>query len=248
MTSDAPKKSFSGVSFAIAAATLFGASTPFSKLLLGKFEPVLLAGLLYFGSGIGLTIWWALRSAFKKETAKEASLNKADMPWLAGAILAGGVIGPLALMFGLAVTPASSASLLLNLEGVFTALLAWFVFKENFDKRIALGMLAISCGSLLLSWSGQLEVGGSWGALAIAGACLAWGIDNNLTKKVSAGDPIQIAAYKGFVAGIVNLSIAIISGTKFPSLSITLLAALVGFLGYGLIRRHFCKEQILRQS
>jgi drug/metabolite transporter (DMT)-like permease len=226
-------KLLSGVSFAVAAAMLFGASTPFSKILLGKLEPLLLAGLLYFGSGSGLTIWWFLRSQYKKGEPKEAMLCKADIPWLAGAIFSGGVIGPLALMFGLATTPASSASLLLNLEGVFTALLAWFVFKENFDKRIALGMLAISSGSLLLSWTGRPELGVPWGALAIATACLAWAIDNNLTRKVSAGDPIQIAAYKGFVAGTVNLSIAIITGAKLPSFSTTFIAALVGFLGYG---------------
>ena len=120
-------------------------------------------------------------------------------------------------MFGLAVVPASSASLLLNLEGVFTAMLAWFVFKENFDRRIALGMAAITLGGLLLSWGGRLEVGVPWGVLAITGACLAWGIDNNLTRKVSAGDPVQIAAAKGLVAGAVNLRIALATGATLPA-------------------------------
>src|SRR5262249_10516123 len=145
----------------------------------------------------------------------------------------GGVIGPVLLMYGLAITPASSASLLLNLEGVFTALLAWFVFKENFDRRIALGMAAITAGGLLLSWAGRPELGVPWGAIAIAGACLAWGIDNNLTRKVSAGDPVQIAALKGFTAGTVNLIIALATGARLPSFSIALIAACVGFLGYG---------------
>src|SRR6185369_15013620 len=128
--------SLTGVSFAILAAVLFGASTPFSKILLGKTEPVLLAGLLYLGSGVGLAIWSGLRWRSRGNSG-EAKLKGSDLPWLVGAIVAGGIIGPVLLMVGLAVTPASSTSLLLNLEGVFTALLAWFVFKENFDRRIA---------------------------------------------------------------------------------------------------------------
>src|SRR6266850_4667278 len=113
-----------GVSFALAAALLFGASTPVAKILLGQVEPMQLAGLLYFGSGSGLAIWWWLRFRFQRGGSQEASLQLSDLPWLAGAILAGGIIGPVLLMVGLALTPASSASLLLNLEGVFTALLA----------------------------------------------------------------------------------------------------------------------------
>ena len=224
--------SLTGVSFAMLAAVLFGASTPFSKILLGKTEPVLLAGLLYLGSGIGLTIWSRFRSQSKAGTG-EAQLKRSDFPWLAGAILAGGIIGPVLLMVGLAITAASSASLLLNLEGVFTAVLAWFVFKENFDRRIALGMAAITLGGLVLSWGGRLEVGVPWGALAITGACLAWGIDNNLTRRVSAGDPVQIAAIKGLVAGAVNFTIALAIGAHVPAFSTVTMAALLGFFGYG---------------
>jgi len=221
-----------GISFAVLAAVLFGASTPFSKILLSKTEPVLLAGLLYLGSGIGLAIWSWLRSRSKGGT-REAQLKRSDFSWLAGAILAGGIIGPILLMVGLAITPASSASLLLNLEGVFTAVLAWFVFKENFDRRIALGMVAITLGSLLLSWGGRPEMGVPWGALAIIGACLAWGIDNNLTRRVSAGDPVQIAAVKGLVAGAVNLLIALAVGASVPAAFSVAMAAIVGFFGYG---------------
>ena len=224
--------SLTGVSFAIVAAVLFGASTPFSKILLGKTEPVMLAGLLYLGSGVGLAIWAGLRSQ-SKGSSREARLKRGDLPWLAGAIVAGGIIGPVLLMVGLVITPASSASLLLNLEGIFTALLAWFVFKENFDRRIALGMAAIFCGGLFLSWAGRLEIGALWGTLAISGACFAWAIDNNLTRKVSAGDPVQIAAAKGLVAGSVNLTIALLVGASLPALRTLSLAALVGFLGYG---------------
>jgi len=221
-----------GISFAVLAAVLFGASTPFSKILLRKTEPVLLAGLLYLGSGVGLAIWSLFRSRSRGGT-REAQLKRSDLPWLTGAILAGGIIGPILLMVGLVITPASSASLLLNLEGVFTAMLAWFVFRENFDRRIALGMVAITLGGLLLSWGGRPEVGVPWGALAITGACLAWGIDNNLTRRVSAGDPVQIAAAKGLVAGAVNLTIALTIGAHVPAFITVTMAALVGFFGYG---------------
>jgi drug/metabolite transporter (DMT)-like permease len=122
-----------GVAFALGAAVLFGASTPFAKILLGKTEPVLLAVLLYLGSGVGLLTLRLLSRQLRSR--QEASLKLNVLPWLAGAILSGGIIGPVLLLIGLSYTPASSASLLLNLEGVLTAVLAWSVFKENFDRR-----------------------------------------------------------------------------------------------------------------
>ncbi len=224
----------SGVAYALAAAALFGASTPFAKLLVGQVEPILLAGLLYLGSGCGLFAWRLLQIRRHQHTSSEAPLQRADLPWLAGAVFFGGVIGPVLLMTGLAVTPASTASLLLNLEGVLTALMAWFVFRENFDLRIALGMVAITAGGVLLSWEGRPEVGLPWGAFAIAGACLAWAIDNNLTRKVSAGDPVQIAAIKGLVAGIVNVVIALLRGSEIPGVLTVLASGALGLAGYGI--------------
>lgn len=222
-----------GIVSALGAAALFGASTPLAKLLVGAVPPVLLAGLLYLGSGVGLLAWFLLRRLLTGQNAREAALTRRDVPWLAGAILSGGVLGPVLLMWGLVQVPAAHASLLLNLEGVFTALLAWFVFRENFDRRIALGMVFIVAGGMLLSW--PREGGGStslW-TLAIAGACLAWAIDNNLTRKIAAGDPVQIAGFKGLVAGLVNTGIALALGHAFPGATTTLAVAAVGVLGYG---------------
>ncbi len=224
---------WTGVIYAALAAVLFGASTPFAKLLLGTTEPVLLAALLYLGSGISLSIWLLLTKKFGAKT-KEANLKKTDLPWLGGAILAGGIIAPILLLFGLNLTTASTASLLLNLEGVLTAVLAWFVFKENFDRRIAFGMLFITIGGVVLSWAGKPEIGLPWGILLIVGACLMWAIDNNLTRKVSAVNPLQIAALKGLVAGIVNLIIALIIGAKLPNGFSVASAGIVGLLGYGI--------------
>ena len=222
-----------GVVYALVAAALFGASTPFAKLLVGRVDPVLLAGLLYLGSGCGLCAWrWLGRLRSGRQSA-EAPLRRADRPWFAGAVVFGGVIGPVLLMAGLTTTPASTASLLLNLEGVLTALLAWFVFKENFDRRIALGMAAITAGGVLLSWEGWTGSGPPLGAVAVAGACLAWAIDNNLTRKVSAGDPVQIAAIKGLVAGTVNVGIALARGAEVPGGGMVAACAVVGLAGYG---------------
>ncbi len=217
----------SGVVAAVAAAVLFGAGTPLAKLLLVHASPWLLAALLYLGSGIGLWIVrWVLR-------APPVHLERGDWRWLAGAIVAGGMVGPVLLLFGLSAMPASGASLLLNAEGVLTALLAWFAFKENFDRRIALGMLAIVAGAIVLSWPGEARFAGAWPALAVLGACLAWAIDNNLTRKVSLSDASFIAMTKGLVAGTTNLILALSTHAVWPETATVLWAALLGFASYG---------------
>ena len=218
---------------ALAAAVLFGLSMPLAKVLLGSMPPLLLAGLLYAGSGIGLSVWILLRRLRGKSLA-EASLTRRDAPWLAGAVLFGGVLGPILLMLGLAHTSASSTSLLLNLEGVLTAVLAWVVFRENVDRRVFFGMLAIVAGCVLLSWQRQASTNLPWGALAIAGACLCWAIDNNLTRPIAGGDPMQIAAVKGGVAGAINITLALFVGYRFPDVIPLLATGLLGFVGYGL--------------
>lgn len=217
---------------ALVAAGLFGIATPLAKLLLGTVPAVMLAGLLYLGSGIGLLCWWGWRRS-RGLGAREAPLTRADAPWLAGAILAGGVIGPVLLMLSLTHVPAANASLLLNLEGVFTAALAWFVFRENFDRRIAFGMIAIVAGGIVLAWPKQGAFGLSMWVLAVAGACLAWAVDNNLTRKVAAGDPVQIAGLKGLIAGVTNTGVALLMGHPLPGFVVALAVGLVGLFGYG---------------
>ena len=165
--------------------------------------------------------------------ARERALGRHDWPWLAGAIAAGGILGPLLLMAGLARTDASTASLLLTLEGAATALMAWFIFQENFDRRIAIGMLCLLAGAAVLAWSGAPTLRSTLGPLAIIGACIAWGLDNNLTRKISLADPLQIVELKGLIAGPVNVALGLWAGASLPDLQATLLAGLVGFLGYG---------------
>jgi drug/metabolite transporter (DMT)-like permease len=220
-----------GAPLALASAVLFGMSAPLSKLLLGTVAPQLLAGLLYLGAGIGLAIVHLGRAALDIP-APEAPLRRADLPWLAAVVLFGGVMGPLLLMLGLNQTSASSGSLLLNLEGLATMGIAWLVFRENVDRLLLLGALAIVAGAVVLSWDGQ-AVRFDAGAALIAAACVAWGIDNNLTRKLSSADPVLTTMIKGSVAGGVNVSLALLTGSMLPPTAIMGAAALVGFLGVG---------------
>ncbi len=216
-----------GVAAALGAAALFGAGTPFAKQLLGTIDPWLLAGLLYLGSGIGLTLYRRLTRA------PRVRLPRDQLAWLAGAVAAGGVAGPVLLMLGLARMPASDASLLLNFEAVFTALLAWFAFGENFDRRVALGMCLIVAGAAALSWPGQARFAGLWPTLAVLGACFAWGLDNNLTRKVALADATWIASVKGLVAGSVNFGLALALGAALPAPAKLAATLALGFAAYG---------------
>lgn len=217
-----------GISAALAAALLFGASTPFAKLLLGETSPWLLAGLLYAGSGVGLAV---LR---RMQRAPAVRLSRKEAGFFSGAVLAGGVIGPALLMWGLAGMPASGAALLLNAEGVFTVLIAWFAFGENFDRRIAAGMALIVAGALVLSWPGEARFGAVMPALAVLGACMAWALDNNFTRRVSLSDATWIAMVKGLAAGATNCTLALASGAVIPQASIALFAGVLGFFSYGI--------------
>ena len=218
----------SGVRAALASAVLFGVSAPLAKLLLGDVSPWLLAGLLYCGSGLGL---WTYRLVTRKERVR---LQRSDVAPLVGAVVAGGVVAPVLLMLGLSAMPASGASLLLNAEAVFTAVLAWVVFREHVDRRILLGMLAIVLGAAVLSVPYGVELGTPLPALAILGACLCWGLDNNLTRKVALNDPTWLAAVKGAVAGPVNLGLALAMGARLPGAGTLAGSLALGFVAYGL--------------
>jgi drug/metabolite transporter (DMT)-like permease len=225
----APMSTWAPLLAAIGAALLFGASTPYAKALLGSVPPFLLAGLFYLGSGAGL---WLVR-IIRDRGFRAADLSAADWLWFAAAIAFGGALGPALLMYGLARAAAAHASLLLNLEAVLTALLAWIVFGENADRRIMLGMALIAAGGIVLAWPQGRSGTSLVGALSVAGACACWAVDNNLTRKVSAADPLFIAGTKGFAAGITNLGLALACGAVLPRPLVIAEAMSVGFLGYG---------------
>ena len=243
-----------GAAMALGAAALFGLSTPVAKLLLARIDPLLLAAVLYLGCGIGLALFRIARRLLRPGFVGEARPVRADWPCLLGAIFFGGVLGPILLLTGLSLTAAATTSLLLNLESVFTALIAWFVFREGVDRRIALGMAAIALGAVVLTWQGSgaalLGTGGLFrgllGPLAIAGACLAWALDNNLTRRISLLDPTFIAMLKGLAAGTVNLALAfalapVLGAGPLAGSLVTgglpgeiLVAGLLGMLSYGI--------------
>ena len=227
-----PRSSASAVLAALTAAALFGASTPFAKQFVGDMSAVLLAGLLYLGSGVGLTGVRLLRD----HGWRHPGLTRSEWPWLLAAIACGGVVGPALLMLGLASTSAATASLLLNMEGVLTALLAWFVFKENAGRRVVVGMALVVAGGLLLSWPGPVAgtSPGGMGAALIVGACLCWALDNNLTRQVANSDALFIAGLKGVVAAVVNIGLALALGQSLPPWSLVAPVLLIGFLGYGI--------------
>ncbi len=186
---------------------------------------------MYLGAGVGLAALIFLRRAFGTHSS-EAPLRRQDFPWLGAAILMGGVIGPVLLMLGLTHITAASASLLLNLEGLATMTIAWLVFSGNVDSRLLIGAASIVSGAVLLSWQGQ-GVAADSGALLVAGACLAWGIDNNLTRRVAATDPVVIAMLKGLFAGIANIAIGYFYGAAIPPSSTLFASGIIGFFGIG---------------
>jgi len=221
-----------GPALGVISAALFGVSTPLAKRFLADVDPWLLAGLLYVGAGVGL----ALLDAAVRTSAigwSEAAIPRTGWPWLGLALGVGGVLAPVLLMFGLVRTAASTASLLLTLEAVFTAALAWLVFGESVGRRIGLGLCAITAGALVLGWTGTPTIATVAGPVLIAGASLAWAVDNNLTRKVALADPVRIALIKGCVAGTINVAIAIRRGAAWPAPGAIAGAALVGFVGYG---------------
>jgi drug/metabolite transporter (DMT)-like permease len=221
-----------GAGAALLAAALFGASTPLAKLLLRGIDPWMLAGILYLGSGVGLAV---LRVVTAASRVRDVETRVHGRGWLSlgAAILSGGIVAPVLFMIGLARTSAATTALLLNLESVFTVLLAWFVFGENLGRRVAAGVAAIVAGGAMLAGVADRMMGDLLGPVIIAAACLAWAIDNNLTRHVSSSDPVYVATLKGGVAGIANVAIARWLGSPWPDPAALSAAALLGFAGYG---------------
>ncbi len=213
--------------YALAAAALFSVSVPAGKLLLARLRPLELSALCYLGSGLGLAAWRLLARA-----PGEAPLGRRDLPSAAGFVLAGGVLAPLLLFTGLERTSASSASMLLNFELVFTSLIAVAVFREHGGGRFWTAAALITAGGLALSWEGG-PAGVGWGAALVLGASFMWGVDNNLTARVSIKDPVTIAMIKGLAGGAVNALLAWRSGGGAPPAGWAAAALALGLLSYG---------------
>jgi drug/metabolite transporter (DMT)-like permease len=218
---------------ALLAAVLFGASAPLSKLLLGEVKPVPLAAFLYLGSGAGAFLMLYSQHLRNAGRAVEAHLDRRDLPWLAGALLAGGIGAPILLLLGLQRTPAATASLLLNFECVATTLIAVSFFKESIDRRIGLAIGLVTGASILLTWAGG-DWGVSLGASGVIAACFLWGLDNNFTRHISAKNPLIIVGFKGLGAGTFSLVLCAVLGQALPAWNVALLALVLGSISYGI--------------
>ena len=226
------RENFSFILQALLAALFFGASAPLSKLLLGDVPPVLMAAFLYLGSGTGISLVKISQRLTRNQ--KEAGIKAPDIKWLAGAIISGGILAPIVLMISLQNTPASTASLLLNFEGVGTTLIALFFFRESISRRALAAIFTITLASIFLSTNFAGGFGLSLGALGVILACVLWGVDNNFTRNISAKDPLTIVAWKGLVAGIFSLFLGLFLGQELPPLITILSVLLLGFISYGL--------------
>jgi drug/metabolite transporter (DMT)-like permease len=213
----------------LAAAALFGASAPIAKLLVPGSGPVMLAGILYLGAGAGLLV----AGAFRRADA-EAPLRRLDLPVLASVIVAGGIIGPVLLVIGLARLSGAAAALLLNLEAPFTVALAVVMLGERLSRRELLGVAAVILGAAVLTWAPGAVVLDPVGVACIAGACAAWALDNNLSQRLAIRDPVAVARAKALVAGAFNVTLGVVLGERFPSAAFLGAALVTGSLGYGL--------------
>ncbi len=203
-----------GVWYALGAAALFGASTPAAKLLLNALSPLMLSALLYLGAATALSAYRFLGWSPSRETP----ISRGDTPAIVGIIFFGGILGPVLMLHGLQRISAFTGSLLLNLEGPFTALIAVGLLGEHLGTREKLAAMAIMLGGVLVSLEpGYLD--GSWlGVVEVAGACLSWGIDNNLTRHLSLRDPVAVARIKTSGAGMSVLALAILhDDAKIPA-------------------------------
>jgi len=216
-----------GVLLGLAAAVSFGISAPLAKRLLDDIRPQMLAGLLYLGAFVAL-------SMVPTRSTTEARLRRSDAPRLVAMITAGGVIAPVLLLLGLERVSGVAGSLMLNVEGPFTILLGLALFREHLSKHAAFGATVIFSGALVLG----LETGDTqadWVGIAlIAAACAAWALDNNLTQSLTVRDPRAIVRLKAGAAGTVNLLLAIAIGASIPTAPLIVAALALGAVSYGL--------------
>ena len=222
-------------------AILFGVSPPLAKLLVRELPPIALAGFLYLGAFAGLSLYGLGRRLLSAREVPGTALKREDLPWLAGAILSGGIIAPICLMSGLSRISGFTASLLLNLEGVFTAVIAVVIFGESAGRRLWLALASMTLAGIFLTWDPGQGRFSLLGPLLVTVSMIGWGIDNNLTRHISARDPVQITRIKGLAAGVVSLSVAPLFGAGFRWEVSVLYALALGALSYGISLVFFIK-------
>ncbi len=219
-----------GVGYVLLAAGFFSLSTPLAKPLVGMISFPLLAGLMYFGSGLGATFLGILTP--KTMISSEGHLTRDDGPWMLGCVAFGGILAPLLLLIGLQSLPASNTSLLLNFETVFTILVAWIVFREQVDRKFASGAFAILVGSALITWNGFGAILDIRASFLVVVACLCWGFENNFLRKISRRNPFQVVSIRGFLGGAASLLLSLFFPGNWTMQSI-FAGLIIGIFCYG---------------
>lgn len=214
------------------AGTLFGLCVPFSKVLIGDIEPIMMAGLLYAGAAVGTGTWFLLRKA-AGSAPERISMERSDLLYLMGSTIFGAIAAPILLMVGLKWTAGSDASLLLNLEGVMTAIIAVAFFHDKGGYRLWLALAAMTVASTILSYAPGGGFGGN-GALLIVLSMLCWGIDNNLMQRISHLDPIKLSTIRSGIAATFSLTLALILYGGQDLAMALLYAMIIGTISYGL--------------
>lgn len=226
------KTTGAGILLAVLAAALYAINAPFSKLLLDFVPPTLMAGLLYVGAGLGMSVIALIRKV-RKTPRTEQPITKADLPYTLAMILLD-IAAPICLLLGLSYTSAASASLLNNFEIVATAIIALMVFKERISARLWMGIIFVTCSCMLLSLEDISSLRFSVGSLFILLACVCWGVENNCTRRLSSKDPLMIVLLKGIFSGLSSVVIGLCLGERVTVLWSVLAVLGVGFVAYGL--------------
>lgn len=226
------EKNKKGIILSIIAAALYAINSPFSKLLLEYIPSTLMAGLLYLGAGIGMTII-AFLQKISGHSRKEEKLAKAELPYTIAMIVLD-IAAPVCLLLGLSLTTAANASLLNNFEIVTTSLIALLFFKERISPRLWFGIIAITISCMILSFENVSSLSFSKGSFFVLLAACCWGLENNCTRKISSKDPLQIVVMKGIFSGSGSLLIALVTGEKIRTLWSIPCVLILGFISYGL--------------
>ena len=221
-----------GIILAILAAVLYAVSSPFSKILLNEMPPTLMAGFLYLGAGIGMSLIAISRRVRQVETT-EIHLSKAEMPYIVAMILLD-IASPICMLIGLNATTAANASLLNNFEIVATALIALVIFRECISKRLWMGILFVTLSSVILSFEDVTSLEFSYGSLFVLLAAVFWGLENNCTRKLSSCDPLEIVLLKGIFSGTGSIVIGLVIGERLMNLWSVIAVMAVGIVSYGL--------------
>ena len=221
-----------GIMMAILAAVLYAMSSPFSKILLNEMPPTLMAGFLYLGAGIGMSLIAVSRKARQVETT-EIHLSKAEMPYIVAMILLD-IAAPICMLIGLNATTAANVSLLNNFEIVATALIALVIFSERISKRLWMGIFFVTLSSVILSFEDVTSLEFSYGSLFVLLAAVFWGLENNCTRKLSSCDPLEIVLLKGIFSGTGSIVIGLVIGERLMNLWSVIAVMAVGIVSYGL--------------